>query len=474
MRLSAQNIAQGLQRWKRTSKDSFMACCPAHDDKNPSLHISESNEGLILVHCFSGCSQQAVIDELRNLGLWSIGDPSKIKARQYQAEYELAQCILSLAECDKQIGKDIMWTEYDKKVINDAEMTFSQINKNKLELIPANSIEPRSIEWLWLGWLATGKFHILAGSPGTGKTTLALLAAKVICCGGTWPDGSQTTEGNLLIFSGEDDPQDTLRPRLEVLGANLNRVYFIGSLSENGNKRPFNPATDIHELQRQAEIIGNVRLIIVDPVVNAVNGDSHKNTEVRRGLQPLVDLAQNIGAAILGITHLSKGSDARMPLERVIGSIAFSALPRVVWITQKSDEDNTFMLVRAKSNIGKDGDGFKYQIHEKKLMNHPDISASYVEFGEFIEGSAATLLSNTDPNIRPALNEAIDFLSSILSDNPLSAKIILEEATNAGIKPATLRRAKDKLGIKPCRQGFSSSGGWVWALPPIDDQVAHR
>jgi hypothetical protein len=49
-----------------------VARCPAHQDGHPSLSIAEQGDR-ILVHCFAGCSQEAVIDALRALGLWPQG-----------------------------------------------------------------------------------------------------------------------------------------------------------------------------------------------------------------------------------------------------------------------------------------------------------------------------------------------------------------------------------------------------------------
>jgi putative DNA primase/helicase len=48
---------------------SGMACCPAHDDTNPSLHVTEAPNGKVLFHCFAGCPQDAVLDALRSRGL---------------------------------------------------------------------------------------------------------------------------------------------------------------------------------------------------------------------------------------------------------------------------------------------------------------------------------------------------------------------------------------------------------------------
>src|SRR5690242_15002110 len=96
-----------------------------------------------------------------------------------------------------------------------------------VELICAANLEPEPISWLWKDWLAAGKFHILAGAPGTGKTTIALSLAAIITLGTQWPDGSQSAPGNVLIWSGEDDPKDTLLPRLIAHDVDRSRIYFV-------------------------------------------------------------------------------------------------------------------------------------------------------------------------------------------------------------------------------------------------------
>ena len=154
-------------------------------------------------------------------------------------------------------------------------------------LLCGDKLTPAPIAWLWEGWLAQSKMHLLAGAPGQGKTTIALAFAATVTSGGRWPDGSRCEPGNVLIWSGEDDPADTLLPRLIAAGGDKSRVHFVDGTRINGELQPFDPARDMNALQAQAEQLGNVRLIIVDPIVSAVTGDSHKNTETRRGLDPV-------------------------------------------------------------------------------------------------------------------------------------------------------------------------------------------
>jgi putative DNA primase/helicase len=203
----------------------------------------------------------------------------------------------------------------------------SAILGGEVSLIRGDSITPEPVNWIWGGWLAAGKFHVLAGQPGAGKTTLALAFAATITSGGCWPDGSRAEAANVLIWSGEDDPGDTLVPRLRAMGANMSRVYFVGDVRDgvDVDARSFDPARDVLALVRKAETIGDIGLLIVDPVVSAVSGDSHKNAETRRSLQPLVDLATKLHCAVLGISHFTKGTSGREPIERVTGSLAFGA-----------------------------------------------------------------------------------------------------------------------------------------------------
>jgi hypothetical protein len=332
-------------------------------------------------------------------------------------------------------------------------------------LVNGADLQPEPVRWLWPNWLALGKLHILAGAPGQGKTTIALAFAATVTSGGRWPDGSRCAPGNVLIWSGEDDPADTLLPRLLAAGADKRRVYFVSGSRVNGELESFDPARDMVTLQAEAARIGNVRLIIVDPVVSAVTGDSHKNTETRRALQPLVDLAASMGAALVGITHFSKGGQGSDPTQRVVGSVAFTAVARVVLVAAKvksEDGEDRRVLARSKSNIGPDEGGFEYHLEQSEPL--PGIHASYVAWGASVEGTARELL--TDPSEQEdsessALEAATDFLMQVLGNDVVPSKAVEVEAKEAGIAWRTVRRASDSLGVLKRR---GEGGKWYWSL----------
>jgi putative DNA primase/helicase len=337
-----------------------------------------------------------------------------------------------------------------------------------VRLINGSELKPTPISWLWPGWLAKGKFHILAGAPGQGKTTIAMAMAATTTLGGSFPDGSRCDAGNVVVWSGEDDPADGLLPKLIAAGADISRVFFVGDVRIEGETVPFDPSRDMGHLMSEIERIGGVSLLVVDPVVTAVAGDSHKNTEVRRGLQPLVDLATHTGAAVLGISHFSKGGQGQDPAQRVVGSIAFSAVARIVLVAAKvkgEDGEDKRILARSKSNIGPDDGGFQYHLAQVEALQ--GIEASRVEWGESVSGTARDLF--TDPaetdDETSARDDAQEFLIEVLADSPVPAKKVKAEASDAGHTWATVRRAADGLSVIKKKGGMND--GWYWSLPKM-------
>ena len=263
----------------------------------------------------------------------------------------------------------------------------NQFQRPNVEIVRASDVKPEAISWLWNGWLAAGKMHILGGAPGTGKTTISIALAATITSGGKWPDGTRCHIGNVVIWSGEDDPTDTLTPRLIQAKADLDRVFFITGIQDGKTRRSFDPAIDMDLLQMKLIEIGDIRLVIIDPIVSAIVGDSHKNAEVRRGLQPLTDLAASMRFALLGITHFSKGTGGREPVERLTGSLAFGALARIVLVAAKQQRENdeghsVRLFLRAKSNIGPDDGGFEYELEQAELEEYPGVFTSSVVWGD--------------------------------------------------------------------------------------------
>jgi hypothetical protein len=149
----------------------------------------------------------------------------------------------------------------------------------------ASEIEPEIIHWVWKGFLARGKLHILGGVPEAGKTTIALSYAAIVSSGACWPDGTRAAVGNVLIWTSEDDAADTLIPRLMRMDADLTRIHFVEQTRPAGMKpRSFNHATDLPALVERAKAIGDVVLFIIDSVVSAVPPTKNSHNRGAYGL----------------------------------------------------------------------------------------------------------------------------------------------------------------------------------------------
>ncbi|MDN7875453.1 AAA family ATPase [Burkholderia aenigmatica] len=327
----------------------------------------------------------------------------------------------------------------------------------------ASNVVPEAIRWLWPDWLPEGKLTLLAGSPGTGKTTLAVALTATVTRGGTWPDGSACNRpGDVLIWSGEDNPADTIVPRLMAAGADLDRVHIItGRTDENGELLPFDPAADMPLLAERLSDMSDAQLLILDPIVSAVSGDAHRVNDVRRNLQSLVDMASAHRCCVLGISHFAKGTKGSSPAERVIGSQAFVALARMVLVAGKDEAAERRILARAKSNIAPDDGGVAYSL---EMAETDGITASRVVWGALIDGSARDILGDVerDDEERTGLDDACEFLASLLSDGPVRTKVLKADADGAGFNWKMMQRAASKLGVEKRKVGMKE--GWEWAL----------
>lgn len=333
-------------------------------------------------------------------------------------------------------------------------------------LVPFSQIKPRSIEWLWKGYLPIGKLTLLAGSGGVGKSTVTCNWASAITTAGLWPDGTKVSHPrNVLIWSSEDDPFDTISPRLIAASADVNRCFFIRG-AENG--RSFDPAKDMQELRKIVASTGEIGLLVIDPLMNAIIGDSFKPNIVRRSLQPFVDFASEFRCCVIGISHFAKGTEGRNPAERILSSSAFKDFSRTALVAVQDEETGDCAFARAKTNIAVNMGGFSYRIEEITISDGCEVvETTRIVWKDRLEGSARSILSKFEGESREdgeKLNLAKQFLIHSLSSGPVASKELLENAREGhGISNETLRRAQKELSITATKIGYG--GMWMWALP---------
>lgn len=268
------------------------------------------------------------------------------------------------------------------------------LSKNGLRKARLSDVQAEQIKWLWRDWLPLGKLTMFAGDGGAGKTNILLNIAATITMGGRFPDGSQCEAGDVLIYSTEDDPADTIKPRLIANGADASRVYFIQGVDDRGFD------IDQGDLECLADDLkqGNYKLVIIDPIVSLIGGDMNKANTVRQYLEPLVNVAADHNCAIVAITHLAKGSKGAKLVDRTLGSGAFTQVARMAWsaiANYERDQDNIFL--RSKTNIAVSDGAYPYRIEPCKINSDGlEIDTTKIVWGEYIEGDPMQLARETE------------------------------------------------------------------------------
>lgn len=336
-------------------------------------------------------------------------------------------------------------------------------------LVNFEDMEVEKIEWLWEQRIPLGMLSLVTGDPDLGKSTVTLDIASRISRGGVWPDNPEyrARKGNVVMMSTEDDPTKIILPRLIAANADISKVTYLKCVETREDdmlrEKGFDLQVDIDVLEDAMKQLGDVRLVIFDPI-SAYLGkiDSHKNAEIRGVIEPLSRLAMKYNVAIIGITHLNK-NQAGAAIYRNLGSIGLTAAARSSWIVVKDKSNPEYrQFLPQKKNLSKNNTGLRYRLETSE--DNPDVAVIAWERDPITVDIDEALAPERHPRESEALDEAVEFLKYILQDGPREVKDIRKRATNEGLSWATIRRAQKKLDIRPQRKGFGPEGKSLWKL----------
>jgi len=351
-----------------------------------------------------------------------------------------------------------------------------------LELISAADVKMAAVEWVWPNRIAVGKLTLFAGMPDQGKSQILCditgritrtLGDKSFPCG----EGVAPT-GNVIMFSAEDDPADTLVPRLSAAGADLSRVKFVSMVKTEAGRRMFDLAADLAHLRAAIEAVGNVTMVCLDPL-NAYFGhgriDTFRGSDVRAVLGPLSDLAMDTKVAVVGLLHFNKKTDVTNVMLRISDSLAFVAAARAVYAVIPDDENQRKLIVRGKNNLAPAARDktLAYNI-TVSTVNDPDsgvttLAPHILWQPKHVEVTATEAMQAAADDRSPAqIESAMHFLTDLLSEGAVENGEVDEAAEVERIATRTLRRAAEKLGVEKRKQKGVKDGKWYWRLPKGD------
>jgi putative DNA primase/helicase len=594
----AERLLERLEGVTQTGEGRWQARCPAHEDRKPSLTVTEKASGDLLLHCHAGCTNADALAAV-DLGLhdlfaehngnghreivstydytaedgellfqvvrfapkdfrqrrpdgnggwdWKLGDTRRVpyrlpaivaavemdypvfivegekdadaittkgyaatcnpggagKWRQEFAEFfrgahvnvvadrdepgrkhalAVARSLAGIAEqvhlLEPPTGKDMSEHLAGGGSVGRLEPMASEMPESMEDqgstLTDFTEIVAKPVRWAWRDRVALAKITALAGRPKIGK---GLLYSHLIAQATRGRlDGDLSEPRNVILVTTEDEPGDTLKPRLMAADADLSRVSIF-QMGPKDEPIPFRVPQDADELGRRVAQ-KRAALVVIDPLMEFIDGkvDSHKSHPVRQAVAALNLIAREHGCAVLVILHLNKSASTD-PLLRHEGSAAFTQVVRGGLMLGHDPDDvegedgNQRVLAVSSSNLAPIAQSLVYRIDTSTVEGDTGEAiqtARMVHIGESDANGQDLLRDHGGDGERGALDDAKDFLEAELADGRRLARDVTRAAEGIGVSRITLKRARAELEVAAERvgePGVRGGGAWYWSLP---------
>jgi hypothetical protein len=308
---------------------------------------------------------------------------------------------------------------------------------------PISEYPFEAVRYVWEDRIARGMLTLVAGRPGGGKGLfVSHLAAHV------------SQSANVLFSLPENKPRHVVRPRLEVAGADLDRVFY---------ERNWRFPRDLYNLVgiEQAILRTEAQLVVLDPIAAHIDYSDRRNISrgndrIRLVTDPLEEIAERHDCAIVVTEHTLKNvARGASLLAAILGSGAgFPAAAQTVFVIGKDPDDQTrHVLVEAKGNV-EESEPFAFQRKVASLTDQAGVSQTVAWLdplgqAEFPDPIRMLLRPRENPGPDAEKTaEAAEFLVHYLrsQDGFAEANEATAAALDEGIAVAAARRVDERGG----------------------------
>lgn len=366
----------------------------------------------------------------------------------------------------KEMDAELKTGSIDELKMTEIQKMFKNLDAlNEVEHLSMdyNSVESKNIDWLWSGRIPLGMITLIAGHPSAGKSFFTLWLAAKLSKGEALPGPESKAHlkpCSTLLIAAEDDPEKTIKPRLEGNGADFSKVI---SFTE-----PMKFSLDsMRTLERELDKNSNIRMVVLDPLTVFLGSktDYFKDPDVRLKLIPLKELAQERMIAVIGVVHFNKKEDSDL-ITRIGGSMAFAGVARSVlgisYDNRETNEDDRDirLLSSLKMNLDRKPDTLAFKINSNLKI---DFDSKPV----MVDAEALFSRESRERRQRQSITDI--WLVNFLGENPeLLSKEIIKAAEEEGIPRPSLYRAKSKLEnqglLTSTTAGFGKDKKSFWKL----------
>jgi hypothetical protein len=322
--------------------------------------------------------------------------------------------------------------------------------------VTMDTIQTEKVDWLWPKRIPFRRITMVDGDPGSGKTFFALAVAASVSTGKPLPGHvANISPAFVLLLSIEDGFADTVRPRLDALGADCSKIVIPNP------KRGLAPSLlNASFIETAVKQVGP-RLVVVDPVIAfAGKRNTDKAGDVRELLSPLMAMAGKYGFACLICRHFTKNEGSKA-LYRGAGSIDFMASARSAFLIVEDGTDGRRVLAHVKNSLGP-------KTPSREFFLYDEGGQARFKWGNEVNESAEELLqanaANSANRDRGQVATAREFIETALANGPMLSKILFVKAEAVGITTKSLYRAKEFMGDRVQARRPRGSKEWVWCL----------
>lgn len=351
-----------------------------------------------------------------------------------------------LANVDQQVaaakmGEDA-WDDID---------CHEQTDGRRITLTRATDVKVERPVFAYNPLVPTKVLTLISGRAGVSKSTLSIDIAAKATNGKL--EGDWRGRPVNVAFAAIEDDEGIQKARLQAAGADMSRVLFVtvadtrhGSTISTGLMLPDDTGNLRDMLQEH-----DVKLLVIDPITSAIDGNTNQRDDVRRSLDPLAAISQELEIAIIGILHFNKGGGYAS--DKTSGSHAFRDTVRSLILVARDDETGECVCTLDKSSYTpQQGASYRYTLQSRFIAD---------DAGEQMEVPIIAGFAPTDRNVneiinknqtvceptgRSADNEVSEWLVEYLTENgPTGFKQIAADAKDAeGYTSKQLQHARER------------------------------
>lgn len=349
---------------------------------------------------------------------------------------------------------------------------MSEKKARAYRLTAASSITPKMPIFMWHERIPIGTIAIAAGRGGEGKSSFAIWLASQLSRG-TLAGIHMGYPRDTLYISGEDSWAHTMLPRLIAAGADLSRIHRLDILTPEGTETSPILPVDVELLRNALDETGGA-LVVIDPLLSAMSGDTYKAAEMRQGLEPLKRVVEDAAAVALGILHFGKAAHSHAG-NAINGSTAFRDVARSVFLFARDPENDVRVMSQDKNSYARDDlPSLEYSLESTEVT----VPGGIADVGRFTWLGESTqtvrdLMHRGEDDEHEDRSEAERWLVHQLQDNGGSAPSadILRAARKDGFSDRTIQRTRKKVASSS-KSGYQ--GAWIWTLELKGDAKATK